>query len=112
LTRARVNSAEPVVERTTAFDAKTVALRRLWWNRSILPVGRRADSGVSVRDAVLAADPVEQDLHGQGTEAAREDLAVVGQDLIGDTVAVQRCCEDGLPDEPTSCSSARTRASR
>src|SRR5665809_143123 len=35
--------------------------------------GRSADGSVAVRDAVLAADPVEQDLHGLGPEAPSED---------------------------------------
>jgi hypothetical protein len=40
-------------------------------------------------DAVLAAQTVEQHLSGQRTEACSEDLAVVGEDLVGDAVVAQ-----------------------
>ena len=65
-------------------------MRRLWWNRSILPVVVGERTAVSVGDPVLPADPVEQDLDGLGSEPAREDLAVVGEDLVGDPVATKR----------------------
>jgi hypothetical protein len=42
---------------------------------------------MSVADAVLPADSVEQHLYGLRPEAAGEHLAVVGQDLVGDPVA-------------------------
>src|SRR5438132_12476103 len=47
-----------------------------------------------MRDAVLPADPVEQDLDGLGTEPPGEDLAVIGEDLIRDPVALQGGGED------------------
>src|SRR5687767_1759504 len=66
--------------------------------------GGRAHRGVPVGDAVLAADAVEHDLHGLGTEASGEHLAVVGEDLVGDPVAAKRRREDlahGLRDGPS-----------
>ena len=49
-----------------------------------------AGSREQVIDAVLAADPVEQHLGVFGPEPTREDLAVVGEDLLGDAVTAHR----------------------
>src|SRR5918994_5774029 len=49
--------------------------------------GGRTHGGVTMRDAVLPADSVEQHLYGLRPEPAGEYLAVVGQDLVGDPVA-------------------------
>ena len=46
--------------------------------------GRRPRRGVAMCDPVLPQDPVEQHLDRLGTEPSGEDLAVVGEDLIGD----------------------------
>ena len=43
--------------------------------------------GQTLNDPVLPADPLEKDLDRVGTEPAGEDLAVVGQDLVGHPVA-------------------------
>jgi hypothetical protein len=48
--------------------------------------GRGTDAGEAVDDAVLAADPVEEHLGRGGGVAAGEDLAVVGEDLVGHAV--------------------------
>jgi hypothetical protein len=45
--------------------------------------GRRAGRREQVADAVLPAYAVEEHLAGAGAEAPGEDLAVVGEDLIG-----------------------------
>jgi hypothetical protein len=56
--------------------------------------GRGAAGGrEQVIDPVLAADPVEQHLGLARPEPAREDLAVVGQDLLGDPVGPHRLGE-------------------
>jgi hypothetical protein len=57
--------------------------------------GRAADAGEPVGDPLLAADAVEQHLAGVGAKAPGEDLAVVGQQLLRDAVAVQ-----GGPEHP------------
>src|ERR1700733_10582059 len=55
--------------------------------------GWRARLGQEVLDAVKAADPIEEHLdRGMGVLAS-EDLAVVGQDLFGSAVRLQRCGE-------------------
>lgn len=41
--------------------------------------GRRPRGGEEVSDAVLLADPVEEDLTSMGAEPGREHLAVVGE---------------------------------
>ena len=46
-------------------------------------------------DPVLAADPIEQDLDRLRSEPTGEDLAVVGEDLIGDPEATERGDEHG-----------------
>jgi hypothetical protein len=51
-------------------------------------------SRVAVGDAVLPADPVEEHLDRLRAEAAGEDLAVVGEDLVRDPVTVQRLGQD------------------
>lgn len=54
-------------------------------------------------DALLAQDAVEHDLGGPWAVATTEDLAVVGQDLIGDAVALKGGEEhvaDGPRDRP------------
>ncbi len=57
--------------------------------------GRRGAPGCGeqVIDAVLTADPVEQDLDVLVPEAAGEHLAVVGQHLLRDTVDAERLGE-------------------
>lgn len=52
--------------------------------------GGAARGGQSVGDPVLAADAVEERLGVGVAEACREDLPVVGQDLLGDAVAPWR----------------------
>src|SRR6202044_1272622 len=58
--------------------------------------GGRRRGGQAMRDAVLPADLVEEDLGGSETESGREDLAVVGEDLFGHPVALE-----GLGEEST-----------
>lgn len=50
---------------------------------------------MAVRDFVLAADPIEQNLDRPGPEAPGEDLAVVGEDLIGDPPPTKGLGEHG-----------------
>ncbi len=52
--------------------------------------GRRTGLGQAVRDPVLPADPIEQHLNRRLVEPAGEHLAVVGQDLAGDTPPAHR----------------------
>ncbi len=50
---------------------------------------RRARGSEDVVDPVLAADAVEENLHRRLGKASGKDLAVVGQDLLGDTIGLQ-----------------------
>jgi len=63
-------------------------VRNVRWKRSILPVVV-GEAGEAMRDAVLPADLVEEHLDGLEREAAGEDLAIVGQDLLGHPVALK-----------------------
>jgi hypothetical protein len=58
--------------------------------------GRAADPGAQMGDAVLAADPIEQDLGRVRAEPAGEHLAVVGQHLIWEPVALQSGDKDPI----------------
>ena len=65
--------------------------------------GRLPHAGEAVGDALLAADAVEEDLGRPRSVAAGEDLAVVGQDLVGDAVALkggEEHAADGPRDRP------------
>ena len=48
--------------------------------------GRRVRGGQAVLDAVVVADPVEEHRSWSWAESSGEDLAVVGEDLVGGTV--------------------------
>jgi hypothetical protein len=50
--------------------------------------GRCANRRQAMRDSVLAAQSIEQDLDGVQTESPGEDLAVVGQHLVWDSKAL------------------------
>jgi len=69
-------------------------MRSVRWKRSILPVvvGLRG-LRQQVLDAILAADPVEQDFDRRQGEPPREHLAVVGQHLLGNAVPAERAGE-------------------
>ena len=47
----------------------------------------RPHRGEAMGDAVLATDPFEQHLHDRFGEPTSEDLAVVGEDLVGHTMS-------------------------
>ncbi len=51
--------------------------------------GRRCRGGQAVGDAVLPTDLVEEHLGGLEAEPVGEDLAIVGEDLFGDPVALE-----------------------
>jgi len=68
----------------------------------------RAGSSQQMIDAIFPTDLVEENFHFfVGVEATSEDLAVVGQDLLGNSVKVHcvsevvtdraRCCPDHQP---------------
>jgi hypothetical protein len=61
-----------------------------------------------VIDPVLPADPIEQDLGVLVPEPPREDLAVVGEDLLGHAVAGERL-GDGRPPERSPGASGPSR---
>jgi len=65
--------------------------------------------GEQVVDAVLAADPVEQHLGVLGAKPPGEDLAVIGQHLLGDAVGAHRLGEVGA-DRPAGRSHHHPRA--
>jgi hypothetical protein len=69
--------------------AQQLAAQRLVEALDLAGGGRAGGLGEAVGDAVVAADPVEQDL-AAAAEAVGELLAVVGEDLVGDAVAAQR----------------------
>jgi len=76
--------------------------------------GGRSGGGGAMRDAVLAADPVEQHLDRLGAEPPGEALAVVGQDLIADALgsvggSPMSPARSWAP-PPTRCSAPRGRA--
>jgi hypothetical protein len=78
--------------------AERLAVEELGAQRAMEPLdlarrGRRPRRGEDVADAVLSADPIEQHFTRAGTEPAGEHLAVVGQDLRGNTVTTHRQCE-------------------
>ena len=82
----------------SAIEAEAPAIEQFPAHRLVQPLdlargGRRVRGGQEVADPVAQADPVEG--HGSGPvgEPAREGLAVVGQGLLGDAVALQRLDE-------------------
>ena len=85
----RGRPARPRGRRTASWSASR-SRRRVWWNRSILPVvvGARG-LGEAVHDAVVPADPIEEHLAAP-PEPGGELFAVVREDLVGDAVALQR----------------------
>jgi hypothetical protein len=61
--------------------------------------GRRVRRREQVADVVVGADPVEHHRPRATAETAREDLAVVSEDLAGHSMLAQRLRE-GLADRP------------
>src|SRR5207253_8738921 len=75
-----------------------VAVQELAAQRAMKPLhlaarGRRMWCWKQVADATLTADAVEQRRGGKRRIAAGEHLAVVGEDLIGNSVTLQGCVE-------------------
>ncbi len=60
---------------------------------------RRIGRGQEVADPVVETDAVEEHVGGLATETPGEDLAVVGQDLLGDPVGVESF-EECVADRP------------
>jgi hypothetical protein len=61
--------------------------------------GRRVGSGEAVLDPVFVTDPVEEHRSWSRAESGREDLAIVGEDLVRGTVLLEGE-EKGVTDRP------------